>query len=81
MNSELVYRFAFFTLLLALLAMRLYFMVKVYRSGGRLMPDQQAVQREGGRGIFMIRVVGFFALLAFLGMYAAGMKWIDAFHF
>ena len=56
-------------------------MIKVRRSGGRLTPDEQSIQREGGRAVFIIRVVGFFALLAFLGMYLAGMKWIDALRF
>jgi protein-S-isoprenylcysteine O-methyltransferase Ste14 len=78
MSSELAYRLAFFILLLALLAMRVYFMVKVRRSGGRLMPDEKAVQREGGRGVFIARVVVFLALIAFLVMYMVGMKCVDA---
>ena len=81
MIFETIYRLAFLVLLLALFAMRFYFMLKVRRSGGRLMPDEGAVQREGGRGVLMVRVVGFFALMAFLGMYLAGMRWIDAFRF
>lgn len=81
MISETTYRLAFLVLLLALFAMRFYFMFKVRRSGGRLTPDGQAIQREGGRAVFMIRVVGFFALLALLGMYLAGMREIDAFRF
>jgi protein-S-isoprenylcysteine O-methyltransferase Ste14 len=79
--TETTYRIAFLILLLALLAMRFYFMVKVRRSGGRLTPDRQAVEREGGRGVFIIRVVFFLLLLVFLGMYLAGMAWIDAFRF
>jgi protein-S-isoprenylcysteine O-methyltransferase Ste14 len=79
--TETTYRIAFLILLLALLAMRFYFMVKVRRSGGRLTPDQQAVEREGGRGVFIFRVVFFLLLLVFLGMYLAGMAWIDAFRF
>jgi len=81
MTSEPVYRLAFFVLLLALLAMRVYFMVKVRRSGGRIMPDDQAVQREGGRGVLIFRVVVFFALMAFLVMYLAGAVWINTFSF
>jgi protein-S-isoprenylcysteine O-methyltransferase Ste14 len=81
MTSETVYRIAFFVLLFALLAMRIYFMIKVRRSGGRIMPDEKAVAREGGRGVFIARVVAFFALMAFLVMYILGAAWIDAFLF
>ncbi len=81
MTSEPVYRMAFGIVLFALLAMRVYFMIRVRRSGGRITPDEQAVQREGGRGIFILRVVAFFALIAFLGMYFTGAAWINAFSF
>lgn len=81
MTTETVYRIAFVILLLALLAMRVYFMIKVRRSGGRLTPDQQAVEREGGRGVLFLRAAFFFLLIAFLGMYIAGMAWIDYFRF
>ncbi len=40
MTSETIYRLAFLAMLLALLAMRIYFMVKVCRSGERQMPDK-----------------------------------------
>jgi protein-S-isoprenylcysteine O-methyltransferase Ste14 len=66
MDSETVYRLAFLALLMALAAMRAYFMVKVRRSGGRITPDEQAVKREGGGGVLITRVVLFFALIAFL---------------
>jgi protein-S-isoprenylcysteine O-methyltransferase Ste14 len=72
---------AFLILLSALLAMRLYFMVRVRRAGERLMPDKGAIKREGGHGYLIARMVLFFALLAFLGMYIAGMAWMDALSF
>ena len=81
MNIEVNYRLAFLVLFLLLLVMRVYFMVKVRRSGGRILPKQGAIQREGGRGVLVIRIIGFLALMVFLVMYIAGMKWIDAFHF
>ena len=81
MTPEAVYRLAFFILFILLAAMRAYFMVKVRHAGGRIMPDEQAVAREGGRGVFVIRVISFFALMAFLVMYIIGAKWIDAFRF
>ena len=61
--------------------MRVYFMVKVRQSGGRIMPDKQAVAREGGLVFFIFRVVVFFGLMAFLVMYSFGAVWIDVFLF
>src|SRR5512138_1137597 len=61
--------------------MRFYFMIKVRRVGKRLMPDEEAVKREGGRGVLVVRVILFFALIAFLVMYLLGANWIDAFLF
>jgi hypothetical protein len=80
MTTESTFRWAFLILLAGLFAMRIYFMIKVRRSGGRLMPDKEPVKREGGRGFFIFRVAEFFALMAFLGMYIAGMTWIDFFY-
>ena len=79
MTTESTFRLAFVTLLAALFAMRLYFMIKVRRAGERLMPDRKAVEREGGRGVLFIRMAAFFLLMAFLVMYIIGMKWIDIF--
>lgn len=81
MDTELAYRIAFLILLGMLLAMRVYFMVKVRRSGGKLMPKEQAVEREGGRGYFFFRVLIFFALIALLVMYFIGAEWLEAFSF
>ena len=81
MTTETIFRIAFLVLLAALFAMRFYFMIKVRRAGERLMPDDQAVAREGGRGVFVIRVVAFVLLMVFLVMYIIGMQWIDAFSF
>ncbi|HLO15409.1 MAG TPA: isoprenylcysteine carboxylmethyltransferase family protein [Anaerolineales bacterium] len=81
MITETTFRIAFLILFLMLITMRAYFMVKVRRSGGRIMPDEEAIKREGGRGVFIFRVIMFFALMAFLVMYILGAKWIDAFRF
>jgi protein-S-isoprenylcysteine O-methyltransferase Ste14 len=81
MMTETTFRIAFLVLFLALLAMRVYFMIKVRRAGGRIMPDEQAVAREGGRAVYLFRVIGFCALMAFLILYILGAKWIDAFRF
>ncbi len=72
---------AFLILFLMLLVMRVYFMVRVRRAGNRILPDKDAVQREGGHAVFLVRIVVFLALLIFLGMYFLGMPWIDRFAF
>jgi protein-S-isoprenylcysteine O-methyltransferase Ste14 len=81
MAAETIFRLAFLLLLVALIAMRATFMIRVRRSGERLMPDQQAVKREGGRGILVLRAGLLFALIGFLLMYFLGAAWIDAFAF
>ena len=81
MITETVFRFAFFVLFIMLLAMRIYFMLKVRRSGERIMPDEKAIEREGGRGYYILRVSIFFMLIVFLVMYFAGASWIDGFSF
>ena len=81
MSTETSFRIAFLILFVILITMRVYFMVRVRRSGGQIMPDGQAVAREGGRGVLVIRVIGFFALMIFLVMYFLGANWIDAFSF
>ena len=81
MVSETIYRLAFFILFILLLAMRVYFMIRIRRSGGRILPDGKAIEREGGRGYFVFRVIIFVALIVFLVMYFAGANWINAFLF
>jgi protein-S-isoprenylcysteine O-methyltransferase Ste14 len=81
MTSESCFYWAFLLLLVGMIAMRVFFMIKVRRSGGRLMPGKEAVKREGGKGFIILRVAAFFALLAFLGMYIAGMAWVFGFSF
>ncbi len=81
MTTETVFRIAFLILLAMLFTMRFYFMIKVRRAGERLMPGQKAIEREGGRGVFIVRVVMFVLLITFLVMYIIGMAWIDLFSF
>ena len=81
MTQQILFRIAFLFLLLLLFAMRFYFMIKVRSSGGRLTPDQKSVEREGGRGVLIVRMVAFFLLITFLVMYLLGMAWIDLFTF
>jgi protein-S-isoprenylcysteine O-methyltransferase Ste14 len=75
MTAESTFRIAFWALLGALLFVRGYFSLQVHRSGERLMPDPEAIQREG-RGAFAVRVLLFFLLLAWLVLYAINPPWM-----
>jgi len=75
MTTETVYRIFFFVLLAGVMAMRIYFMIRVRQAGERVMPDGQAVQREG-RVTFAARVIMFFLLLAFLVTYIINVSWM-----
>jgi protein-S-isoprenylcysteine O-methyltransferase Ste14 len=77
MAIETAYRLAFFVLLVLLLVMRVFFMVRVHRAGERILPNQKAVEHEGGLGAIALRALLFFALLAFLAMYFLGAEWIN----
>jgi protein-S-isoprenylcysteine O-methyltransferase Ste14 len=51
--------------------------VQVRYSGGRFTPDCQAIDRPG-RAPFVVRLVGFFALVGVLIAYALDPAWIRA---
>jgi protein-S-isoprenylcysteine O-methyltransferase Ste14 len=70
MATETVFRILFLILLGGVMGMRIYFMVRVRQAGERVMPDREAIGREG-RGAFAARFVGFLLLLAFLVLYIA----------
>lgn len=55
--------------------MRMYFSIRVRRSGGRITPDREAVRREG-LAMFLTRVIAFFILLAVLILYGFGSPWM-----
>jgi hypothetical protein len=49
MTTDTTFRVAFFILFILLLVVRFYFMLKVRRSGGRIMPDEKAIEDDGIR--------------------------------
>jgi len=51
--------------------------VQVRHSGGCFTPDRQAIDREG-RAPFVVRFVGFFALVGMLIAYALNPAWLRA---
>jgi protein-S-isoprenylcysteine O-methyltransferase Ste14 len=77
MATETIFRIAFWILLAGVLIMRITFAIRVRRSGERIMPDGQAVEREG-RGMFTIRVLMGCFLLAWLVAYAINPPWMEA---
>lgn len=80
MESNLTYRIAFFSLVAAMLIIRIIFNLRLQRSGERFMPDQQAIRHEGV-GLFIGRVVMFFTLIAILLLYAIHHPWMEALDF
>ncbi len=76
MNTSLIFRFAFWALFVSVLVMRGYYSSRVRKAGQRLMPNQQAVEREG-RSAFAFRVVMFFILMAWLVLYAIYPPWME----
>lgn len=81
MPTQTMFRIVFLVLLFGLVVMRGYFTLQVRRAGERVMPDSGAIAREGGAGVFIARVVGFFLLLALLVSYIIGSAWIEALAF
>jgi protein-S-isoprenylcysteine O-methyltransferase Ste14 len=79
-ESNLTYRIAFFSLVAAMLIIRIIFNLRLQRSGERFMPDQQAIRHEGV-GLFIGRVVMFFTLIAILLLYAIHHPWMEALDF
>jgi protein-S-isoprenylcysteine O-methyltransferase Ste14 len=80
MEGELVFHILFWVLIVILLGIRGYFAWRVRQTGGRLMPDQAAVQREG-KIMFASRVVLFSALVGWLIAYAFNPVWVQALDF
>jgi protein-S-isoprenylcysteine O-methyltransferase Ste14 len=76
MATESAFHTAFWVLVGGVLAMRVYFVVQIRRAGERLMPDREAVEREG-RGAFAVRVVMGVFLGAWLALYAVDFGWVE----
>jgi protein-S-isoprenylcysteine O-methyltransferase Ste14 len=75
MTTEAIFYSAFWVLFGGVLAMRLYFSLRVRQAGERVMPDREAIEREG-RGMFATRVVMFFLLIGWLVLYGINPPWM-----
>ena len=80
MDTSITFRILFFILLGCMLAIRIYFNLKLRQSGGHILPGRQAIKNEGF-GLFLIRFVLFFVLLAVLVLYAINHPWMQALDF
>ncbi len=69
METRTMFKIAFFIILAGMLAIRMYFNLRVRQQGERVMPDRQAIQHEGA-GLFVTRVILFIILIAILVLYA-----------
>jgi protein-S-isoprenylcysteine O-methyltransferase Ste14 len=75
MTTESTFRVAFWVLFAGVFIMRVYFALRVRQAGERVMPDREAVQREG-QWMFAARVAMFFLLLGWLALYAINPTWL-----
>lgn len=75
MTAESLFRVAFWVLFAGVFVMRIFFALQVRRAGERVMPDRQAVEREG-RAMFAVRLVMFIILLGWLAVYAINPTWM-----
>ncbi len=75
MTTEWIFHVAFWVLFAGVLVMRICFALRVRRAGERVMPDRQAIEREG-RVMFAVRVLMFFLLIAWLVLYAINPSWM-----
>jgi protein-S-isoprenylcysteine O-methyltransferase Ste14 len=75
MTIESIFRVAFWVLIVGVMVMRIYFTLKVRRAGERVMPDREAVEREG-HGMFAVRVILGFILLGWLVLYTLNPTWM-----
>ncbi len=75
MTTESIFHVAFWVLFSGVFVMRIFFAFKVRRAGERVMPDHEAIEREG-HGMFAVRVVMFFILLGWLALYAINPTWM-----
>jgi len=80
MNPTTVFRIAFFILLGTMFGVRIVFNLRIRQQGERTMPDKEAIRREG-IGLFALRFMLFFFLIAILVLYALNHPWMRALDF
>jgi protein-S-isoprenylcysteine O-methyltransferase Ste14 len=76
MNTESIFRIAFWVLFGGLMVMQVYFASRVHRAGERVAADRQAIEREGW-WYAVVRAIGSLSLIAFLVLYAIDPPWLE----
>lgn len=79
MTPESTFQALFWVLFGAVLLMRFFFMFRLRRAGQAIMPDPQAVEREG-RGLFAFRLASWFLMIGVLVSYALNLAWLTSLH-
>jgi protein-S-isoprenylcysteine O-methyltransferase Ste14 len=75
MNTEPIFRTAFWVLFGGLIVMQVYFASRVRQAGERVKADRQAIEREGW-WYAVVRAIGSLSLIAFLVLYAVNPLWL-----
>jgi protein-S-isoprenylcysteine O-methyltransferase Ste14 len=75
MNTESIFRTAFWVLFGGLMVMQVYFASRVRQAGERIKADREAIEREGW-WYAVVRAVGSLSLIAFLVLYGINPPWL-----
>jgi len=75
MNTESIFRAAFWVLFGGLMIMQVYFASRVRQAGERVAADHQAIEREGW-WYAVVRAIGSLSLIAFLVLYGVNPPWL-----
>jgi protein-S-isoprenylcysteine O-methyltransferase Ste14 len=75
MNTESIFRTAFWVLFGGLMVMQVYFASRVRQAGERIKADREAIEREGW-WYAVVRAGGSLSLIAFLVLYGINPPWL-----
>ena len=76
MNTESIFRIAFWVLFGGMMVMQVYFASRVHRAGERVKADRDAIEREGW-WYAVVRAIGSLSLIAFFVLYAINPAWLE----
>jgi protein-S-isoprenylcysteine O-methyltransferase Ste14 len=75
-DTDLIFRIAFWVLFGGMMAMQVYFASRVRQAGERVKADREAIEREGW-WYAVVRAIGSLALIGFLVLYAISPSWLE----
>jgi protein-S-isoprenylcysteine O-methyltransferase Ste14 len=75
-NTDVIFRIAFWVLFGGLIVMQVYFATRVQQAGERVKADREAIEREGW-WYAVVRGIGSLALIGFLVLFAINPPWLD----